>query len=69
VKWVAWSPQGLNHSISLPPNCLLPNLGFHILGTPMAFRSFFEPFVDKAPHEYFGIIFSLSMLADLKTFF
>jgi hypothetical protein len=69
MKWVAWSPQGLNHFISLPFNCLIPNSSFHILGTPMAFSSFVESFVDKVLYEDLWIIFSLSMLADLKTIF
>jgi hypothetical protein len=58
VKCVAWSPQGLNHSISLPPDFLIPNLGFHVLGTPMGSRSFVEPFMHKALHEDLGTICS-----------
>jgi hypothetical protein len=69
VKCVTWSPQGLNHSISLPPNFLTFNLGFHILGAPMGSTSFVKSFVAKVFHEDLMTIFSLFMLIDLQAIF
>jgi hypothetical protein len=62
MKYVVWSSQGLDHSISLPSNFLTPNFGFCILGTPMGSRSFVESFVVKALHE------DLEMTSNFFTF-
>ncbi len=64
LKCVAWFPQRLDHSISLPPNFLIPNLNFHILGTLVGSKSFVELFVTKALHEDLGMISSLPMLTN-----
>jgi hypothetical protein len=69
MKCVTWSLQGLDHSISLPPNFLIFNLGFHILGAQVGSTSFVESFVAKALHEGFKMIFSFFMLADLHVVF
>jgi len=47
MKCVIWSPYRLDHSISLPPNLFTLDLGFHILGTPLGFKSFIELFMDE----------------------
>jgi hypothetical protein len=65
TKCVTLFPQGLDHSISLPPNFLIPNLGFHILGALMGSRLFVELFVPKAFHEDFGTTFNFPMVANL----
>jgi hypothetical protein len=68
VKCVAWSPQGLDHSISLPLGFFTLNSGFHILGAPMGSRSFVESFVAEAFREDMGIC-NLFMLVDLEATF
>lgn len=40
VKCVAWSPQGLDRFISLPPSFFILELNFHILGALVGFTSF-----------------------------
>ncbi len=55
----------INYFISIHFGFFTPNLGFHILGALMGFRSFMESFMVDALHEYLKTIFSLPMLADL----
>ncbi len=69
MKCVVCSPQGLDHSISLPFNFLIPNLSFHILDAPMGFRSFVELFVAEAFHEDLGTMYSLLMLVNPHVIF
>ncbi len=45
TKYVTWSPQRLDHFISLLIRFFTSDSGFCILGTPMGFRSFVELFV------------------------
>ncbi len=59
----------LYHSISLPPNFLISNLGFHILGALVESRSFVKSFVAKAFHEDLGTISNLPMFVDLQAAF
>jgi hypothetical protein len=65
MKCVVWFPSGLNHSISLPPGFLIPDLSFCILGAPMGSTSFVESFMVEALHDYLGMISSLLMLTNL----
>jgi hypothetical protein len=51
TKCVAWSPQRLDHYISLPLNFLILNLGFCILGALVGSTSFVESFVVEEVHE------------------
>jgi len=69
AKCVTWFPQGLDHFISLPFGFLILDLGFRILGALVGSTSFVESFVVKVFHEDLGIIFNLSMLADLQATF
>ncbi len=55
----------LDHFISFIPGFLIPNLGFHILGTSIGSSSFVESFVTEAFHENLGTIFNLLMFANL----
>jgi hypothetical protein len=64
AKCVAYSPQGLDHFISLLLDFLIPNLGFHILGTSVGSTSFVELFVTKVLHEDLRTISNLPMLVD-----
>jgi hypothetical protein len=59
----------LYHFISLPPNFLISNLGFHILGALLGSRSFVKSFVAKAFHEDLGTISNLPMFVDLQAAF
>jgi len=65
TKCVAWSPQMLDHFISLPHGFLTPNLNFRILGTLMKSISFVESFVVKALYGDLGMICSLPMFINL----
>ncbi len=64
MKCVTWFPQGLDHSISLPFNFLIPNSSFRILGALVGSPSFVESFVVEVLHEDFETIFKLPMLTD-----
>ncbi len=66
---VAWSPQKLDHYISLPPNFFTFNSSFHIWGTLMGSTSFVESFVAKVLHEDLMTMFSLPMFADPRATF
>jgi hypothetical protein len=69
VKCVVWSPEGLDHSISLPFNFLTLKLGFCILGPPVGSTSFVESFATKVFHEDLGTMFSFLLLIDLHATF
>ncbi len=69
TKCVVWSPQRLDHSISLPFGFFTLDLGFHILGGLVGSTSFVESFVTKVFHEDLGMIFSLLMFANLQAIF
>jgi hypothetical protein len=42
MKCIIFSPQGLDHCISLPFGFLTPDLNFHILDALVGYRSFVE---------------------------
>ncbi len=63
TKCVAWSPKGLDDSISFPPSFYTPSSNFHILGALIRSISFVELFVVEILHENFGMIFNLPMFA------
>jgi hypothetical protein len=64
MKCVAWSPQKLDHFISLPSSFLILDLGLCILGALMRCRSFVESFVVKAFHEDLRMIFNIPMFTN-----
>jgi hypothetical protein len=64
VKCVAWSPHGLNLSISLPLGFVTPNIGLCILGAPVCFMPFVESCVGEAFQEDLNTIASLLMFVD-----
>jgi hypothetical protein len=66
AKCVAWSSQGLDHFISLPPGFLIHDLSFCILGTLVGSTSLVELFVVEVLHEDFGRIYNLLMHANPK---
>jgi hypothetical protein len=62
MKCVVWSPQGLDHFISLVLGFVTLDLTFCILGTLMGSKSFVELFVVEVLHEDLGMISSFPML-------
>jgi hypothetical protein len=64
VKCVAWSPHGLDLSISLPLGFVTLNIGLCILGALMCFMPFVESCVVEAFQEDCNTIASLPMLVD-----
>jgi len=64
TKCVAWFPQRLNQSISLPLGFLTLESIIRILGAPMGSLPFVESFVSKAFQKDLDMIISLLMFAD-----
>jgi hypothetical protein len=64
TKCVVWSPQGLDHFISLLLGFFTLNLGFCILGALVGSKSFIESFMLEALHEDLGTRSSFLMLAN-----
>jgi hypothetical protein len=69
MKCVAWSPQGLDQSISIPLHFFTPKFNFPIFDVPMGSLSFMESFVLKSFQKDFNMISNLLMLADLQVAF
>jgi len=68
-KCIVWSPQRLDHSISLLFGFFTFNLGFCILGALMGSTSFVESFVVKDIHKYLRMIFNFLMLLNPHVIF
>jgi hypothetical protein len=69
AKCVVWSPQGLDHSISLPFGFFTLTLDFCILGALVGSTSFVESFVVEALHEDLKTISNILMFADFQATF
>jgi hypothetical protein len=68
TKCVAWSPQRLNQSISLPPSFLTPESGLHILNVPIGSLAFVESFISEVFQKDLNTIINLLCLRILKIF-
>jgi hypothetical protein len=51
TKCVVWSPQGLDHYVSLPLGFFTPTSSFHILGALVGSKSIIELFLLEVPQE------------------